>query len=95
MRVINGELRTEMRAEKDAHNEHPFPINFRRFIVLRLLGEIRIALRELRRGGLLRQRGSVLKGRGDPDRPVGRRKGEPAQYADPGADEVGRPGLLC
>src|ERR1035437_5454541 len=89
LRAITGELRTEICAEKDAHNEHPFPINFRCFIVLRLLGEIGIALRELRRGGLLRQRGSVLKGRGDPDRPVGRREGEPAQYADPDADEGG------
>src|ERR1039458_778997 len=75
--AIIGELRTEIRAEKDADNEHPFPIDLRRFVVLRLLGEIGIVLRELWRGGLLHQRSGVFKGRRDADRPVGCSKSEP------------------
>ena len=80
-----------MRAEKDANDEHPFPIDLGRFVLFCLLGEIRISLRESRRDLFLGKRGGVFEGCGDADLSIGGRKGKPTQHADSHANQIGRP----
>ena len=88
---ITRHLRAGIGADEHAEDEHPFPVDLRRLVLLRLRFEVR--LRDLRGGGLLGERGAVFKGRGDADGLVGGGKGQPAQHANAGADDVGRPRL--
>ena len=89
--TIAGKLRTQISTDENSKYQHPFPVDFRRLVLPRLLRKIGILLRHLGNGGLTTEGGSIFEGRSDSQLPVRRKKGKPAQDTDTDSNNVRGP----